>query len=86
MFCANDQMALGAMNALHAAGRTIPADVAVAGFDGISDAANFWPPLTTVEQDFVGLAAAAIGLALSDTDVHRVIPARLVQRASSAPD
>ncbi|MFK4789671.1 LacI family DNA-binding transcriptional regulator [Microbacterium sp. ZW T5_56] len=83
VFCANDQMALGAMHALHAAGRAIPADVAVAGFDGISDAVNFWPPLTTVEQDFAGLAAAAMGLAIADTDVHRVIPAHIVQRASS---
>lgn len=86
VFCANDQMALGAMNALHAAGRRIPADVAVAGFDGISDAASFWPALTTVEQDFSGLAAAAIGLALADTDVHRVIPARTVTRASSVAE
>ncbi|MGW0520058.1 LacI family DNA-binding transcriptional regulator [Crossiella sp. NPDC003009] len=52
VFAANDPMAAGALRALHAAGRRVPEDVAVVGFDdhrGIAEATN--PPLTTVHQD-----------------------------------
>lgn len=51
-FCANDQMALGLIHALREAGLDVPGDVSVAGFDDIPEAAHFWPPLTTVRQDF----------------------------------
>ncbi|MCO1578405.1 LacI family transcriptional regulator [Crossiella sp. SN42] len=52
VFAANDPMAAGALRALHAAGRRVPEDVAVVGFDdhrGIAEATT--PPLTTVHQD-----------------------------------
>ncbi len=45
-------MALGLIHALREAGRDVPGDVSVAGFDDIPEAAHFWPPLTTVHQDF----------------------------------
>ncbi len=60
LFAANDQMALGALRALGEAGRSIPDDVAVVGFDDVEDAAEYHPPLTTVRQDFDGLGAAAV--------------------------
>lgn len=47
-FAGNDLMAIGAMMALHAAGRRVPKDVAVAGYDDIPEAAITFPPLTTV--------------------------------------
>jgi DNA-binding LacI/PurR family transcriptional regulator len=69
-FCANDQMALGLIHALREAGLDVPGDVSVAGFDDIPEAAHFWPPLTTVRQDFgeagrncVALLIDAIGQA-----------------------
>jgi DNA-binding LacI/PurR family transcriptional regulator len=69
-FCANDQMALGLIHALREAGLDVPGDVSVAGFDDIAEAAHFWPPLTTVRQDFgeagrncVALLINAIGQA-----------------------
>ncbi|BDZ65339.1 LacI family DNA-binding transcriptional regulator [Agromyces mangrovi Wang et al. 2018] len=49
---ANDQMALGAMLALEEAGKRVPDDVSVVGFDDIPEARFFRPPLTTVRQDF----------------------------------
>jgi DNA-binding LacI/PurR family transcriptional regulator len=52
IFCANDQMAIGALRALHEAGRAVPGDVSVVGFDDIPEAAYVLPPLTTVRQDF----------------------------------
>jgi len=52
VLAANDQMALGAMRAVREAGKRIPQDVSVLGFDDIPEAAYFDPPLTTVVQDF----------------------------------
>jgi DNA-binding LacI/PurR family transcriptional regulator len=52
IFAANDQMALGVLRALHEAGRPVPADVSVVGFDDMEESRSFWPPLTTVRQFF----------------------------------
>ena len=60
LFAANDQMALGALRALADAGRRVPEDVAVVGFDDVDDAADYRPPLTTIRQDFDALGAAAV--------------------------
>lgn len=60
LFAANDQMALGALRAIDDAGRRVPQDVAVIGFDDVVDAAQFRPPLTTVRQDFDALGERAV--------------------------
>jgi DNA-binding LacI/PurR family transcriptional regulator len=52
VFCANDHMALGLLRALQEAGRQVPGDISVVGFDDIPEAEFFGPPLTTVRQDF----------------------------------
>lgn len=52
IFAANDQMALGVLRALHEAGRPVPDEVSVVGFDDMEESGNFWPPLTTVRQFF----------------------------------
>jgi DNA-binding LacI/PurR family transcriptional regulator len=52
VFVANDQMALGLLRAMHEAGRRIPDELSVVGFDDIPEAPYFTPPLTTVRQDF----------------------------------
>jgi DNA-binding LacI/PurR family transcriptional regulator len=52
VFCANDHMALGLLRALQEAGRHVPDDISVVGFDDIPEAEFFGPPLTTVRQDF----------------------------------
>ena len=50
VFVASDLMAVGAMRVLQAAGRSIPDDVAVVGFDDSDVAATAVPPLTTIRQ------------------------------------
>ncbi len=50
LFCANDRTAAGAMEAIRHAGRRVPDDIAVAGFDDLEFAARLDPPLTTVRQ------------------------------------
>ncbi|MEU9103898.1 LacI family DNA-binding transcriptional regulator [Streptomyces xanthophaeus] len=66
VFCANDQLALGLLRALHEAGRAIPGDISVVGFDDISEAAYFAPPLTTVRQDFGELGRRALELLVEE--------------------
>jgi DNA-binding LacI/PurR family transcriptional regulator len=50
VFAASDPMAFGAMRAIKEAGRRIPDDIAVVGFDGSPAAGIAEPPLTTVHQ------------------------------------
>lgn len=58
--CANDDMAAGAMLALHRAGLDIPADISVTGFDDTPLSDVIWPPLTTVRQPIKDIAERAV--------------------------
>lgn len=84
VFAANDLMAIGALRALREAGRTVPDDVAVVGFDD-SEAAKFTePPLTTVTQPVTEQAAAAVQLLLNPGhERHLILPSELVIRDST---
>lgn len=88
VFAANDQTALGAIRAFADAGRPVPGDVSVVGFDDIADAADYRPPLTTVRQDFdrLGeLAVAALVAAIEDgATAFHTVPTVLAVRASTA--
>lgn len=87
LFVANDQMALGVLRALTDAGRRVPEDVAVVGFDDIVDAAQYRPPLTTVRQDFDELGGRAVAALVAAIEggapVAESVPTSLVVRASS---
>jgi LacI family repressor for deo operon, udp, cdd, tsx, nupC, and nupG len=90
VFCSNDEMAVGLMQAVAAAGIRIPDDMSVAGFDDIELAAVVQPSLTTIRQPRreIGRTGA---LALVDLLNGRPVPERvlldteLVVRASTAP-
>jgi LacI family transcriptional regulator len=62
LVAANDQMALGAIDAFRSAGIRVPHDVRVTGFDGIEAAALSRPTLTTVRQPMIDLGRAAVQL------------------------
>lgn len=92
VFAANDQMALGLLRALWEAGRRVPEDVSVVGFDDIPEAGFMIPPLTTVSQDFtavghraIEILQTAIGGAASEAEMpERLIQPDLVVRATTA--
>lgn len=60
LVCANDQMALGVLDALRPAGIRVPEDVIVTGFDGIDESGRSTPRLTTVRQPMLDLGRAAV--------------------------
>lgn len=60
VFAASDAMAVGALQALAAAGRQVPDDVAVVGFDDVDLAAAATPPLTTVRQPWEEMTRALV--------------------------
>jgi DNA-binding LacI/PurR family transcriptional regulator len=82
-------MALGALRALHEAGRRIPQDMSVVGFDDIPEAPYFIPPLTTIRQDFDEMGRSGLRLLLDAIEspggppTHREVVPELVVRASS---
>jgi LacI family transcriptional regulator len=65
LVCANDDMAAGALLAAHQAGRRIPQDLAVTGFDDTPVSEIVWPPLTTIHQPLREMADRAIELLLA---------------------
>lgn len=91
VFAANDQMALGLLRALHERGRRVPRDVSVVGFDDISEAGSFQPPLTTVHQDFGEVGRRCVAGVLHQMRQSgpehgtTLVPTRLVLRESTAP-
>ena len=62
IFCGNDVVAIGALNAASAPACTVPATLSVVGFDDLPVAS--WPiiELSTVSYDLAGMAAAAAEL------------------------
>ncbi|GAB3411666.1 LacI family DNA-binding transcriptional regulator [Flindersiella endophytica] len=88
VFAANDSMAAGALDALRAAGRRVPDDVRVAGFDDSPIATATRPQLTTVRQplDEIGrnMADLIVRQIAGSTDVGPVIlPTSLIIRESA---
>ena len=89
VFLANDQMALGLINALHDEGLSIPDQVSIVGFDDVPESAYYTPPLTTVRQDFAELGRRGVELVLArlagdDLQTEPVTP-QLVVRSTTGP-
>ncbi|AWS45730.1 LacI family DNA-binding transcriptional regulator [Streptosporangium sp. 'caverna'] len=84
VFVANDLMALGALRTLRGAGRRVPDDVAVVGFDDIPAAAYAEPPLTTVRQSTVEMGRRLARMVLDlEEKAQLVLPTELVVREST---
>jgi DNA-binding LacI/PurR family transcriptional regulator len=91
VFAANDEMALGVMRAMFEAGRAVPREVSVVGFDDVPFARYLTPPLTTVRQDFEEIGRRSVHMVLDAIDGGReevmraTITPELIMRESSAP-
>lgn len=87
VFAASDLIALGAMRALHGAGLSIPADVAVMGFDDLPTATMTRPALTTISQDIHGGGARLVETLLAQIHDRQppspVLETRLIPREST---
>ncbi len=88
IFAASDVMALGVLRALRDAGRRVPEEVAVVGFDDLPFAARTEPPLTTIRQSIQGLGQLAADTLIAmveeaTTQPRRItLPTELVIRSS----
>lgn len=68
IFCFSDMLAIGALSVLHARGVRVPDDVAVMGWDDITEARYAWPPLTSVRADTEVVARSAVDYLLRQID------------------
>ncbi len=89
VFVASDTMALGAMRALRGAGKRVPEDIAIVGFDDLPSAAITEPPLTTVRQPIqrAGIQAVETLFDIIENGPHPprriIMPTELVIRETS---
>jgi DNA-binding LacI/PurR family transcriptional regulator len=89
VFAANDQTALGVIRAILEAGRRVPDDVSVVGFDDTPESAYFAPALTTIRQDFGEVGRRCVSLLHdlmegAEGNGHLVVPTDLIVRESTA--
>jgi LacI family transcriptional regulator len=89
VLCANDMMAIGALDAARERGLAVPDELAVMGFDDIEAASLVTPQLTTIANPAreIGVACARLLLdrinGAADPPREIVIPTRLVRRQSA---
>ncbi len=88
VFAASDLIAIGALQALSDAGKRVPEEIAVMGFDNIPAASQTSPPLTTLMQDLKTggeLLVESLIAQIEDRPVPQgTIPAKLVIRKSTS--
>ncbi|HEX3956968.1 MAG TPA: LacI family DNA-binding transcriptional regulator, partial [Trebonia sp.] len=91
VLCGNDDLAIGVMRAMHEAGRAIPGEVSVVGFDDMPISKFLTPSLTTVRLDFAGLGRSCFALlqALLEPETAMLTATRpepeLIVRESAGP-
>jgi len=89
LFCANDEMALGAISCFYEAGIHVPRDVSVIGYDDAPSAAYAAPPLSSVRIPWREMTTSAVAELLNLCDagrrqVARSFPVSVTMRASIA--
>lgn len=86
LFCANDLIACGAMDAARALGLSCPRDLRIVGFDNIDQSG--WPTyaLSTFDQQIDALVALVVRAVTTTLPAHRVqlVRAKLIERGSTA--
>lgn len=86
--CANDDMAAGALLALHRAGLEIPRQISVTGFDDTPMSEVVWPPLTTIRQPIKDFTERAVHLLVENQENGSIrydaLPFELIVRESTS--
>jgi LacI family transcriptional regulator len=92
VFAVNDIIALGALQAAHAAGLRVPEQISIIGMDDIFAAATTFPPLTTIAKPKYEIGATAARYLLDRIDGkapdearHQLLPSVLEARRSTMP-
>ncbi|MDT9683509.1 LacI family DNA-binding transcriptional regulator [Streptomyces sp. TRM76323] len=87
LFVASDLMAQGALSALHRAGRRVPEDIAVGGFDDSPAATSTDPALTTIRQPWDRISTEMVRVLLAqiggEDPAAVILPTELIRRAST---
>jgi len=78
VFTASDVMAIGALRAIRDAGRRVPEDIALIGFDDMPFAAHTQPPLTTVRQPVLRTGETAAEMLIELIEQPEAPPRRIV--------
>lgn len=87
LICATDQVAAGALYALHAAGIHVPQQIAVTGFDDIPAAAQSIPPITTIRQPIGEMVQHAFETLIEPSGIQTVcLPGTLIVRETAYRD
>ncbi|MEO7494423.1 MAG: LacI family DNA-binding transcriptional regulator [Massilia sp.] len=77
IFCANDEMAFGALDAINSRGLKVPDDISVIGFDDIPTSSHVFPTLTTMRQPFADMASRAVSEVVAIIQGREMNPARI---------
>ncbi len=84
LICATDQVAAGALHALHTAGIHVPEQIAVTGFDDIPAAAQSIPPITTICQPLKEMVRLAFQTLIEPSGTQAVyLPGTLIVRETA---
>ncbi len=87
VFAVCDEIALGALRELTAAGITVPDQCGLIGFDGIRASAHAMPPLSTIQPDFTAAGAMLVDKLLAsvagEPHEQRRVPVQLLEREST---
>ncbi|QYM64214.1 LacI family DNA-binding transcriptional regulator [Microbacterium sp. Se5.02b] len=86
VFCVTDEVAIGVLRALHDGGLRVPADIAVAGFDDITEGRYSTPRLTTVSPDKHEIARRAVASVRGEVPRVDAVAFTIEERESSQVD
>jgi LacI family transcriptional regulator len=90
IFCANDELAIGALEAIKELSLRVPDDVSLVGYDDRQEAVHKRPPLTTVALPFYEMGKLALNLLLAEIRGEKVeagihyVQCPLIERSSAA--
>ncbi|HWS37013.1 MAG TPA: substrate-binding domain-containing protein, partial [Actinoplanes sp.] len=85
ILCGNDDTALAVRRALYEAGRDVPGEVSIVGFDDVPAAAFWTPALTTVRMDFLGLGRACVSELAGVPVTPPQVPHLVVRESTAEP-